>query len=113
MRLTEKLWRQVISSGYLYIRRNKRPGGYVLSEDEWTIEIGKGGLISIKNGDEILKPTIVKSGETQIYTYYFENEVLYDLPESGGSGIYWYMLGGVLLMMAGSLLVYKKRRGRC
>ena len=40
-----------------------------------------------------------------------KNKVFYELPEAGGSGIYWYMLGGVLLMMAGSLLVYKKRRG--
>lgn len=93
------------------LEETKAPGGYILSEDEWTIEMGKGGLISIKNGDETLEPTIVTSGGAQVYTYYFDNDVLYDLPESGGSGIYWYMLGGVLLMMAGSLLVYKKRRG--
>ena len=50
-----------------------------------------------------------KDGDILVFQY--ENTALYDLPEAGGSGIYWYMLGGVLLMMAGSLLVYKKRRG--
>lgn len=39
-----------------------------------------------------------------------KNDVLYDLPEAGGPGIYLYMLGGVALMMAGTLLVYKKRK---
>lgn len=39
-----------------------------------------------------------------------KNDVLYDLPSAGGPGIYLYMLGGTMLMMAGALLVYKKRK---
>lgn len=44
------------------------------------------------------------------YTIQIKNKTLYDLPQSGGPGIYLYMLGGVALMMAGTLLVYKKRK---
>ena len=39
-----------------------------------------------------------------------KNAPLYDLPSTGGPGIHLYMLGGVALLMAGSLLVYKKRK---
>lgn len=42
------------------------------------------------------------------------NLYLYELPSSGGIGIYWYSIGGVLLMMAAALILYRKnirRRG--
>ncbi len=42
------------------------------------------------------------------------NIELYELPNSGGIGIYWYSIGGVLLMMAAALILYRKNtRGRC
>lgn len=86
------------------------PGGYVLSEEEWTIEIGNSGyLVSIKKAgsDENMADKVaVVDG---ISTFYFDNDVLYDLPSAGGSGIYWYMIGGVLLMMAAVLMIYKNK----
>ena len=44
--------------------------------------------------------------------YYIEipNEIMYELPSTGGSGIYWYMFSGMLLMAAGSLITYRKKR---
>lgn len=40
------------------------------------------------------------------------NVELYELPSSGGMGIYWYSIGGMLLMMAASLILYRnKHRG--
>lgn len=44
-----------------------------------------------------------------------ENEPLYELPSTGGSGTAWYRIGGILLMfMAGMLILYKKKyAGRC
>lgn len=42
------------------------------------------------------------------------NTELYELPSSGGIGIYWYSIGGTLLMLAASLILYKmKRQRRC
>lgn len=99
-----------LQSGIYTLEEISAPSGYVLSEETWTIEISPSGILSIESseGGDIESATDESTGVT---TFYFTNEVLYDLPESGGSGIYWYMLGGVLFMMAGSLLVYKKRRG--
>ena len=90
------------------------PAGYEKSSETWEIEFAAAGQISsiISSADPDktnMVETAIEEGTPVVF--YFDNEMLYKLPESGGSGIYWYMLGGVLLMMAGSLLVYKKRRG--
>ena len=66
------------------------------------------------NGSESTEGTvasgIVSSGDTVVgYT----NTMLYELPETGGAGIYLYTLGGLLLMMAAAILLYihnKRRR---
>ena len=39
-----------------------------------------------------------------------KNEILYELPSAGGPGIFLYMIGGTLLLMAGSLMIYINRR---
>ena len=39
-----------------------------------------------------------------------KNDVLYALPSSGGIGIYWYMIAGMFLMMAATVITYKNRR---
>ena len=40
-----------------------------------------------------------------------KNNIEYNLPSSGSSGIYWYLFGGMSLMMAAALVVYKTKRG--
>ena len=37
------------------------------------------------------------------------NSELYELPNAGGSGIYWYSIGGILLMLAGALILYRNK----
>ena len=39
-----------------------------------------------------------------------KNNPAYDLPSAGGPGIFLYMIGGTLLLMAGSLMIYINRR---
>ena len=46
---------------------------------------------------------------TRVWTYTFENEALYSLPEAGGPGIYWYIFSGVLLMAGALLIIYKNK----
>lgn len=84
--------------------------GYKLSDEEWTITVSQSGglysIVSSKDGE--LAGKLDQTNETVYFVYY--NDVLYDLPSAGGPGIYRYMLGGVALMIAGTLLVYKKRK---
>ena len=38
-----------------------------------------------------------------------KNQKVYSLPEAGGSGIYWYMIGGMLLMVTSAWILYKNK----
>ena len=47
-----------------------------------------------------------------VLTYTFYNDEIYQLPSTGGTGVYWYTISGMLLMMGASLILYKNRRRR-
>ena len=99
-----------LNGGTYTLEETKAPDGYQLNEEEWTVVITQSGAldsITKENGTSITP----SEGDGDKISYYYEDELLYDLPEAGGPGIYLYMLGGVALMMAGTLVVYKKRKG--
>lgn len=85
----------------------RAPAGYIKSEDTWTIII-EGGIatdIVSSTGEEIKTDKL--NGKD---TYYFKNTPLYELPSAGGTGIFVYTIGGTLLLMAATLLLYKMKR---
>ena len=90
------------------------PGGtYTLTETEAPngYMLGKSVTFTMKDGvpeDLDNEKAVIENG---ILTFYYANETLYVLPSSGGPGIYRYLFGGILLMMAASLIVYKNKRG--
>ena len=87
------------------------PTGYVLSEEEWTVEVTANGVKTVTSDDSVGIETATDSS-TGMVTFYFTNEVLYDLPSAGGPGIYWYTLSGTLLMAGAALIVYREKRKR-
>lgn len=99
---TEKV--TAIPNGTYTLTEIKAPAGYIKSDKSWTIEIGPGKILV--NGkdehDEV-------DENTGVWTYTFENEALYSLPEAGGPGIYWYIFSGVLLMAVAMLIIYKNK----
>lgn len=66
------------------------PDGYSLPKEEIIIDI-------TDNDYEIIKTV--------------KNYMLYELPQSGGVGIYVPMIGGVFLMMAAALILFKNKYG--
>lgn len=62
---------------------------------------------AIPSGEEPEMWSLDTSSNTITLT--IRNKVLYDLPSAGGSGIYWYMIGGILLMLAAALISYKNK----
>lgn len=94
-----------IEAGIYIFKETKAPVGYTASEEEWSIKIGQyGSFVSIDG----IEGENLQDKETSI-TCYFENTPVYDLPSTGGAGIYWYMIGGMLLMFAAALILYKRR----
>lgn len=92
----------VFLNGTYTLTETAAPTGYMLGKPV-TFEMKDG--VPVKMDDE---NAVIKDG---ILTFYYANEAIYSLPSSGSSGIYGYLLGGMLLMMAASLIVYKTKRG--
>lgn len=97
----------IIPEGTYTLKEIKAPTGYTLSNNTYTLQITKtGALKAVKvNGTE-LTPALQENGE---YHILIENAVLYNLPNSGGSGIYWFSICGMLLMMAAAWIIYKNK----
>lgn len=86
----------------------RAPAGYIKSEETWTITIEGGIAIDIVSSTGEGIKTDKLDGKD---TYYFKNTPLYALPSTGGHGIFVYTIGGTLLLMAATLLLYKMKRG--
>ena len=90
------------------------PSGYKIPEnaesDLQTIRF----YFSDESSTENVLPTEIPSGAIDLtktsHTAYIENEVTetITLPETGGTGTYWYTMGGVLLTAGAAFLIYKK-----
>lgn len=100
-----------LETGEYVLRETKAPVGYVRSEETWSLSITKGGSLvsytSSKTDSTIDTSTITESDPT--LHLYFKNETAYALPHSGGTGIYLYMIGGMLLMFAVVWILYKSK----
>lgn len=111
------IWKKVetnvtnLETGEYVLRETKAPVGYVRSEETWSLSITKGGSLvsytSSKTDSTIDTSTITESDPT--LHLYFKNETAYALPHSGGTGIYLYMIGGMLLMFAAVWILYKSK----
>ena len=91
------------------LRETSAPAGYAKSEVQWTIQITDTS-VTIKDANEnnITPTPLTNTGKTyDAYTY--ENTPVYALPSTGGSGIYLYMIGGMLLMFAAVWILYKNK----
>lgn len=102
-----------IQKGSYTLSEITAPTGYVRSTETWSIEIAsKGALKSIQSdGQEIAENKIKKElvdGKEVVY-YLYENEVVYDLPSTGHTGIFNILMSGILLMFAGILIIYKMK----
>ena len=116
----DKLANQVvIPAGNYTLVESKAPEGYAKSEDIWYITLDKKTGITGYINDESSQLTTVNDETTlsngitkKIAMIYFRDEVAYTLPETGGRGVYIYTIGGILLMIAGALLLYKSKNNK-
>ena len=96
----------IIPEGTYTLKEIKAPTGYVLSSNTYTLQITKTGALKAVNVNGTELTPELQDGNYQIL---IENAVIYNLPNSGGSGIYWFSICGMLLMMAAAWIIYKNK----
>ena len=93
------------------LRETSAPAGYAKNEVQWTIAITDTTVTITGANGKTLIPTQLENPTTgktyDAYTY--ENTPVYALPSTGGTGIYLYMIGGMLLMFAAVWILYKNQ----
>ena len=94
------------------LRETSAPAGYAKSEVQWTIEITDTSVtIKGANGNKISAISLKNNTTGKTYdAYVYENTPVYALPSTGGTGIFLYMIGGMLLMGAAAWILYKNKR---
>ena len=101
-----------ITDGTYTLTEKTAPTGYQPG-GTWEITITNGvpTFIEKTNSDGFTDKNDKGVYVNGVLTFYYVNEALYALPDSGGTGIYGYVLGGMLFMTAAMLMLYKQRLG--
>lgn len=87
--------------GKYVLVETKAPTGYQCSSIPWKITVANDRNITVTyNGNKV---------EPSNNIYQLTNAKVYSLPESGGNGIYWYMIGGMVLMSTAAWILYKNK----
>lgn len=95
-------------NGKYRLIEKEAPSGYVLHEKGWTLLFEDGLLKSVtdnKDGTVTEATYDAVNGARVTVT----NTKVYELPSTGGSGIFQYIMGGTLLMIAAILMLYKMK----
>lgn len=101
-----------LPSGQYYLEEVKAPEACMLLVDKIYFKQEKGVItLTDKDGEQLTKnPDMwTLTGTTGKYVLTVKNEIIYDLPSTGHSGIFNIMMSGILLMFAGILIIYKMK----
>lgn len=98
----------IINAGTYTLTEIKAPSGYIKLADSITITVGSNGDNKVTVSGPEGKVTCAKD-DHNVYVITVQNEVIYELPSTGGSGIYWFSICGMLLMMAAAWIIYKNK----
>lgn len=100
-----------IEAGTYVLKEIQAPAGFAISNEEWTLIFAAKGVVpTIMKGESEYKVEPIEENGKKVYTFIFENTPIFDLPSAGSSGIFGYTMGGTLLLMAGTLILYKMKR---
>ena len=94
-----------IDYGKYTLTEVKAPQGYTVLKDPIQVTVDENG-ITVRENEKV---SYSKSESDDVYVITVTNDMLYELPETGGIGIFWYTIGGMLLMMAAALVLYKRK----
>ncbi|MCI8465913.1 MAG: hypothetical protein HFI63_08665 [Lachnospiraceae bacterium] len=85
----------------------KAPDGYSILRKPVSFRLNTDGTVEVTDSAGGMAD-VTGEGEQKILLN-IRNVELYELPSAGGVGIYWYSIGGILLMFAAALILYKNK----
>ena len=91
--------------GKYVLVETKAPAGYQCSAIPWKITVANDRNITVTYNDESVQPSV----DANKTIYQLTNAKVYTLPSTGGNGIYWYMIGGMVLMSTAAWILYKNK----
>ena len=92
-----------IAYGTYTLTEAKAPSGYTKLANPITVTVNDKGITVSDNTNVKVETT------NNTYVITVANDLLYELPHTGGTGIYLYMIGGILLMFAAAWILYKNK----
>lgn len=97
-----------LNTGTYKLEEIKSPNGYVVLPGVITITVSSEGdnKVTASGPSEMVS---VKKSDEGVYEITVKNEVLYNLPSTGHTGIFNILMSGILLMFAGILIIYKMK----
>lgn len=101
-----------LSFGDYYLEETKAPNGCRLLGERIYFRQQEGTITLIDENGNALTTTPEMwnlSTENNTFTLTIKNDVVYDLPSTGGTGIYLYMIGGMMLMLIAVWILYKNK----
>lgn len=93
-----------IKKGTYTLKEVKAPEGYMVLPDDITITVSENG-VAVAGSDKVS----CEKDKDEVYVITVRNEVVYDLPSTGHTGIFNIMMSGILLMFVGVLIIFKLR----
>ena len=101
-----------LQPGQYCLEEVKAPEAYILLADKIYFKQEKGKIyLTDKDGNELSKgPEMWNLSENSgKYILTVKNQIIYDLPSTGHTGIFNILMSGILLMFAGILIIYKMK----
>ena len=98
-----------LTSGDYRLTEITAPTGYMVlsSEIQFKVTQGKVTLTNAEGTASNMWKLTTDTTKPPVLT--IKNQKVYSLPEAGGNGIYWYMIGGMLLMVTSAWILYKNK----
>ena len=98
-----------LTSGDYRLTEITAPTGYMVlsSEIQFKVTQGKVTLTNAEGTASNMWELSTDTTKPPVLT--IKNQKVYSLPEAGGSGIYWYTIGGMLLMVTSAWILYKNK----
>lgn len=103
---------QGLKPGEYYLEETKAPVGYMLLGKKIYFKQVDGNIsLADEQGNELVEQqefwSLSTTNGKNVLT--IQNQILYSLPSTGGNGIYWYMIGGMVLMSTAAWILYKNK----